>query len=50
MKKGKWKYYYIVKHKDVKTTKSFPLCQTYKHTIVYNQISIKWTNIQEAGC
>ena len=25
----------------------FPLCQTYKPTIILNKISKKWTNIQE---
>ena len=27
----------------------FPLCQTYKPTIILNEISKKWTNIQGAS-
>ena len=27
----------------------FPVCQTYKPTIMLNYISKKWTNIQEAS-
>ena len=28
----------------------YPLCQTYKlPTLIFNQISQKWTNIQEAN-
>ena len=28
----------------------FPLCQTYKPTIILNEISKEWTNIQRALC
>ena len=27
----------------------FPLCQTYKPTIIFNYISKKWTNIEAGG-
>ena len=43
------KTYIIAYFKTQKNWIYYPLCQTYSPTVVYNSISKRWTNMQEAS-